>query len=160
MCHMKIYGWYNAYGKCISRSFNLRSMETTTHNNKLSSVLQKIDIMHCFMPAIRKSKRGICCSVFLLSILLSILQTIISANKRMRIPYPRGDGGLSLFTFRLILYQRGRKRRKRRKVGLNSPPRSSPQKTSQFSKFSQKSSDWDILCCLYKMRQGGVYVKH
>ena len=125
-------------------------METTTQINKLSSVLQRIDISYCFAPAITKNKRGARCTVFLLSILLSILRIIIATNKRMRIPYPRGDGGLSLFTFRLILYQKSRKRRKRRKVGLNSPPRSSPRTLNDFFSFSQEISVGNALCCLFR----------
>ena len=97
-------------------------METTTHINKLSSALQRINISYCFAPELKKGNRGACCRAFLLSVLLSILQTIILTNKRRRIPYPRGDGGLSLFALRLILYQESKKRRKRRKVGLKSPP--------------------------------------
>ena len=111
-------------------------METTTHINKLSSALQRINISYCFAPELKKGNRGACCRAFLLSVLLSILQTIILTNKRRRIPYPRGDGGLSLFALRLILYQESKKRRKRRKVGLKSPPRSSPQILTQKYEFS------------------------
>ena len=134
-------------------------METTIHINKLSSALQRIDISYCFAPVFAKRRRGVRCSVFLLSMLLSILQIIIATNKRMRIHPPRGDDGLSLFTFRLILYQKGRNRRKRRKVGLNSPPRLSTRTLNKFFEFSQERPVGNALCCLFKnffcQKEGG-----
>ncbi len=127
-------------------------METTTHNNKLSSVMQKIDIMYCFVPVAKISRRGTCCRV-LRSILLSILQIIIATNRRMRIPHPRGDGGLSLFVFRQILYQKGMLRRKW-KVGLKSPPRLNSQILCKMNPFStKKKAVEDALCCLFSERR-------
>ena len=124
-------------------------METTTHNNKLSFAEQKMNIKHCFAPVYKTSKRGACCSALLLSILLSILQIIISTSfKRRRVHYPRGEDGLSLITQRLILYQKNIKRRKRRKVGLNSPPRPSPEQHFRLFLFSPKKMVENILCCL------------
>ena len=123
-------------------------METTTHNNKLSFAEQKMNIKHCFAPVFKTSKRGVCCSAFLLSVLLSILQIIISTSfKRRRVHYPRGEDGLSLITQRLILYQKGRKRRKKRKVGLKSPPRSSQRTLDQLFLFSPEGPVGNALCC-------------
>ena len=122
-------------------------METTAQINRLSSAAQKININYCITPFLKNNNSGAYSSAFLLSILLSILQTIISTNKRRRIPYPRGDGALSLFAYRLILYQRSRIRCKRRKVGLKSPPRSSPQALTKKFNFSPKRAVENILCC-------------
>lgn len=122
-------------------------MDTTNHNNKLSSAAQKMNISYCTMPKFKKSRRSTRCSAFLLSVLLSILQTIIAIRRRMRIPYPRGDCALSLFAFRLILYQKDRRRRKRGTVGLKSPPRLYRKQLNQFIMFSPKGAVEDTLCC-------------
>lgn len=123
-------------------------METQISNNRLSFATQKINITYSIAPALEKHRLGACCRAFLRTILLTILQIILSTSFiRGRRHYPRGEDGLSLVLQRLVLYQKGYKRRKRRKVGLNSPPRPGPRVTDKTVSFSTKRTVENALCC-------------
>ena len=124
-------------------------METQISNNRLSFATQKMNITYSIAPALEMKRLGACCRAILRTILLTILQLFLSTSiKRGRIHYPRGKDGLSLVLQRLILYQRGNKRRKRRKVGFNSPPRTSPWVSEKTVSFSTKRTVENALCCI------------
>ena len=124
-------------------------METQISNNKLSFATQKINITYSIAPALERNRLGACCRAILRTILFTILQIILSTSFiRGRRHYPRGEDGLSLVLQRLVLYQKGNRRRKQRKVGLNSPPRPSPWVSEKTASFSTKRTVENALCCV------------
>lgn len=128
-------------------------METQISNNKLSFATRKIYITYSFAPALESNRLGAYCREHLLTILLAILQIISSTSfKRRRIRYPRGESGLSLILQRLILYQKSKKQRNKRKVNLNSPPKINIWCINLKFKFSAKDTVENALWCLNTVR--------
>ena len=128
-------------------------METKISNNRLSFATQKMNITYSIAPAIEKNRFGACCRALLRTILLTILQIILSTSfKRRKLHYPRRENGLSLVLQRLILYQESNRKRKKRKVGLNSPPEINISQFDRKIKFSAKDRVENALWCLSTVR--------